>query len=498
MLFLLAAGLDLHPFDLIRVEDPAYPDAVAVSATGAVALEPPPPGVPWSWESVPELDGWTAEEALGAMNVSAWHDAGYTGAGVKIAVFDLQWFGAEADPDELGDVETHDCWFHESCIPPMDTWRPRFGFEQGVHGLACAEVIRDIAPDAELHLVRVNGRTTLENAVAWAIREDIDVISMSLSFFSRSFYDGTGPINRMMEDLALADVLMVTSAGNYARGHWTGRYIDADGDGHMDFDGDNGLPVYLNAGDTRGIYVAWDQYGACGETDLNATLYDSAGRVLFRADDPQDPHADRCVPEELVQALVERSDWYWLELDHARGRLEDVDVDILVNAGAIFGSMPGGSIADPGSSPLVFTVGAVDAEGYLTNGPEPYSSQGPTLGGHAKPDIAGPDGLSTSAYGAQGFYGTSASTPSVAGALALILSRWPHMRPRDAADQLRAWAWGDGTGFDKGDPRWGAGKARLPVPDAAAGACGRRPLLALLALFPLGLLRRRRRRADLG
>ena len=61
--------------------------------------------------------------------------------------------------------------------------------------------------------------------------------------------------------------------------------------------------------------------------------------------------------------------------------------------------MPAGSIADPGTHPDVLTVAAVRANGYLQNGPESYSSQGPTHGGVDKPDIAGPDGLTTSAYG---------------------------------------------------------------------------------------------------
>ena len=53
--------------------------------------------------------------------------------------------------------------------------------------MARAEVIRDIAPDADIHLVRVLGQTSLENAVDWAIREDVDFISMSLPFFNESF-----------------------------------------------------------------------------------------------------------------------------------------------------------------------------------------------------------------------------------------------------------------------------------------------------------------------
>lgn len=492
---LLATTLGLHPFELVRVEDPGHPAAEARSATGAVLLEPPEDGTPWSWESVPEVTGWPATEALEALNATGWHERGITGAGVKVAVFDLQWYGAEGQADELGAFSTHDCWAHRSCELPMDTWRPRFGFEEGVHGWACAEVIRDIAPDAELHLVRVNGRTTLENAVDWAIREGIDVVSMSLSFFNTSFYDGQGPVSRQAERLAAAGGLMVVSAGNYARSNWQGHFVDADGDGRMEFDGQEGLWVYLDAGRSRGAYIAWNQYRSCGLTDLDAVLYDRDGRIVGRSADRQHPDGDRCEPNERLRGHVEQAGWYRIEVQHRRGSLVDLEVDVLTTAGTLSSDqrIAGGSVTDPGASPASFAVGAVRADGYLANDAEGFSSRGPTHGGLPKPDIGGPDGLSTDAYGPVGFYGTSAATPAVAGALALVLSADPSLTPHQAARRLQGWAWGDQSAFFEPDPRWGAGKARLPVEIGGPAPCGRRPLLLPLFLLPLAWLRRGRR-----
>src|SRR6185436_15173116 len=102
--------------------------------------------------------------------------------------------------------------------------------------VACAQVIHDIAPGAQLYLVRVNGQTTLENAAAWAVREGIDVVSMSMSFFNNSFHDGTGGINATVDTLTAGGVLLVNSAGNYAEEHWTGDFDDPDGDGDADFE----------------------------------------------------------------------------------------------------------------------------------------------------------------------------------------------------------------------------------------------------------------------
>ena len=145
------------------------------------------------------------------MGVGPWHAAGIDGSGVKIAVFDIQWFGLEQHPT-LSSLSNHDCFGHRSCALPIDTLRPQFAFETGKHGIACAEVVQAIAPGAELHLVRVNGLTALENAVAWAVREEMDLVSMSMSFFSESFYDGTGSINSA-DALVDAGILLVNSAG---------------------------------------------------------------------------------------------------------------------------------------------------------------------------------------------------------------------------------------------------------------------------------------------
>lgn len=486
MWILFAAPLAIHPFDLVRVDVPGHPDAVTSSGTGSVLLAPPTDGTPWEWESVPETTVWPAEEAVEATNADLWHDLGHTGAGVKVAIFDLGWFGTEPLVDA---VSTHDCFVQRSCDLPIDTWRPRFGFEEGRHGWGCAEVVRGVAPDAELYLVRVNGVTTLENAVEWAIREEIDVISMSLAFFNSSFYDGTGRVGRLMDELVANNILMVASSGNYARGHHKSRFTDGDADGRMDFDGSNGLDVFLRAGAPRGVYLSWNQFSSCGATDLDLVLRDREGNILGTSEAEQVLGGERCSPVERVRGTVDEDAWARLEVVHRGGATANVEVNLLATAGQIANSQAEGSLSDPGSHPSVFTVGAVRADDYLRNDVESFSSWGPNLLGHPKPDIVGPDGLTTEAYGAVGFYGTSAATPAVAGLVAVVMSSDPSLSPYEAADKLRAWAYS--PDLEDTSPRWGAGKARLPTSPSET-ACGQRPLWAGLLLAPLLAFRRRR------
>jgi subtilisin family serine protease len=488
MLVLLAADLPLGPWDLVRVDQPDAPGADATSAYGSVLLAPPEAGR-WKVEPVPEVDAWHGEEASTAMNAVDWRLDGATGQGVKVAVFDVQWFGAEVDPDVLGPVETHDCYTTPTCLVPMDTTRPRFAYEEGNHGYGCAQTLHDVAPDAELHLVRVNGQTTLENAVDWAIREHVDVVSMSMSFFNTSFYDGSGALSEIADRLRQHDILFVVSSGNYARGHWMGTWSDVDGDHRLDHD----IALDLGPGKTN-FYVTWDQFRDCGASDIDVRVVDDHGNIFGRGEDRQDVGAAHCEPVERVSADIPEEGSYHLELRLIRGVSADLHLDVIATDIAFAGSIAEGSGADPQAAASVFSVGAVKADGYFDNGPEPFSSRGPTADGRQKPDIAGPDGLSVDAYGAVGFYGTSAATPAVAGAIALILSDDPGLTPIEASRRLQDWALSDNIQWQSRDEALGAGKAHLPERDDMPDPCGRGPLMLPLYLLPASLCRRRHRR----
>lgn len=492
---------------LVRVEVPNFPGALLSSADASLLAAPPTDGTPWRPEILAEPDrleatpdevaDWSTGafrpgEAFDALGAGPYRAAGYDGTGVKVAVFDIQWQDWELHADELGPVQTHDCARHSSCARPIDGVRPAFSFEYGSHGVACAELIRDLAPGVELHLVQVSGGVSLENAVSWAIREKIDVVSMSLSYFGESFGDGTGPVNAQARRLRDHGVLLVTSAGNSATEHTRARFTDADGDDiHDGPDGSERIQVELSPG-TRRFSLHWDDFGRC-ETDLDAYVYSPSGKVVGRGRATQDPDDEGCLPVERIAVYADEDGIYDLVIHRRRGPA-DVDLELYARGGAVVAGDPRGSIVDPGSSPTTLTVGAVNASGYLANPVEYFSSWGPTAGGLYKPDLVGPDGLSGSVYGNLGFFGTSASTPAVAGALALLLDARPELSPVEAAAVLRGHALSTSPVGAAPDPARGAGAARLPPLDAQPLGCAAGRLFGIAVLLPIFAPLARRRR----
>ena len=127
-------------------------------------------------------------------------------------------------------------------------------------------------------------------------------------------------------------------------------------------------------------------------------------------------------------------------------------------------SVAAGSIATPASSPATLAVGALC---WQSRALEPYSSQGPTIDGRTKPDIVGHDSVSGATYGGfsscpSAFAGTSASSPEVAGAAALVKQAYPNL----TADQLKTYLMRAARDLgDAGvDNVYGAGELQLPKP----------------------------------
>src|SRR5689334_22589099 len=102
--------------------------------------------------------GDAVDEAVHLTNADAWHDAGESGAGVKVAIIDLGFYGYTS---LLGSALP-------SSVTPIDhcggniTASPANGGTQ--HGTAVSELVHQMAPGAQLYLICVDSEVGLAQA----------------------------------------------------------------------------------------------------------------------------------------------------------------------------------------------------------------------------------------------------------------------------------------------------------------------------------------------
>jgi subtilisin family serine protease len=117
-----------------------------------------------------------------------WALEGGTGQGVRVCILDS---GIEQDHADVGDVaEAVAVSIGEDGEPVVaeDSEGDLCG-----HGTACAGIVREIAPEATLHSVRVLGAgytgtgDVLLAGLRWAVEQGYDLVNMSLSTTKRRF-----------------------------------------------------------------------------------------------------------------------------------------------------------------------------------------------------------------------------------------------------------------------------------------------------------------------
>ena len=141
-----------------------------------------------------------------------WALGGSTGKGVRVCILDS---GIEAGHPAVGAVESAYAVRidadEKSVVEPDER-----GDECG-HGTACAGIVRAIAPDCELHSVRVLGAgytgsgPVLLGGLEWAIGQGFDVINMSLSTTKATF---VGALHDLADVAYFRRTMLVASAHN--------------------------------------------------------------------------------------------------------------------------------------------------------------------------------------------------------------------------------------------------------------------------------------------
>jgi subtilisin family serine protease len=426
-------------------------------------------------------------QGVTATGAAAWHRAGVHGEGVKVAIVDLGFL-------EYRRSQTHGDL--PSKLVKVD-YCGTGGFESTSHGTAVAEIVSEIAPAADLYLICVRDAAGLGRAVDYARAHGISIISHSVSWFNTSRGDGLGAANTPEGIVAAAHaagILWVNAAGNRAQQHWSGSFVDANANGWNDFaPGDEGNTIVIPGNSYACAALKWDDWpGSAEDYDLYFTLPN--GSVASSSANPQTGTEP---PSELACQVNSSSSPqpYGIAIRAHRVTARPVRFDLLTYpAPNLEYQVAGGSVTEPGTAPTALTVGAVC---WRDNSLEPYSSEGPTIDGRIKPDLVGPDSVSSSVFGAftacgrSGFSGTSAATPHVAAAAALVKQANPSFGPDDIASYLEDRA--TDLGPAGRDTMFGSGALAMgAAPRVALGACvvpgivGKRPAKARTAIRNAG------------
>ncbi len=355
------------------------------------------------------------------------------------------------------------------------------------HGTAVAEIVHDMAPDAELRLICIESDVDFISAMSTMAANGIDVVNGSFGFILNSRLDGSGPVGAAAAALRDQGILYVASAGNYQGRHFN---VNAAGDpvegitfaepelslaDNVDISSGDTIQVTLPPLGVGFVGVQWDAWPTTRQDfDLfakhpscegSASLNDQAGF----GETPRGPALppweamiiENCLATpQVFEVFVDR--WY----GSGTPRLDfwfDGDITSIENTS-------GGSVADPATSAAVLAVGAHCESSGTT---QPYSSRGPTIDGRIKPDISGPDATSSSVYGPQtscssAFTGTSASAPHVAGAAALLLEANPALDVAELQQLLEDKA--QEAGAAGKDNAYGSGRLRMGPSGSASRA----------------------------
>lgn len=392
-----------------------------------------------------EIDSSNIEgEGIQVVGADAWHQAGYTGEGIRIGVLDLGFSGYEnllgqELPDQVGFAQFG--WFDPD----------------EVHGAACAEIVHEVAPDAQLFFAWYDGSDpSFGDAVQWLLDQDVDIITHSAGT-PVSSRDGNNFDASVVDDVVADGILWVNSSGNDGEHHYRSVFYDPDSDFLHEFENvEETLPVYNNG--YVEVYLVWEDTWDSAAQDYDLAAYDFDGNLLEISRDTQDGSYGS-YPTEGVKVQTFGDTIYVAVI--SSDATENVTFDLFVRGNGV--SLPYGtpqySVGSPGDAKGSLTVGATS---WRNDALEPYSSQGPTTDERLKPEISAPTGVSGATYGTFGFDGTSASTPHVAAAAALVWQAHPEFTRQEVIDFLLNSAIDYGvTGADTG---YGYGRMALPAP----------------------------------
>ncbi len=177
---------------------------VPLDANAPLSTNPAAPG------GVAPLDLATGQE-IAKTNAAAWQAAGYKGGGVKVGIVDFfddtAWNAAQA----AGEVPAPAGTFCRQAGSDCDLWTALAD-----HGEGVAEIIHEMAPEAQLYIATAITTADLQAAINYFASKGVQIVSRSLTAQYDGPGDGTGPIAQVVDSAVAQGMTWFNAAGNSA------------------------------------------------------------------------------------------------------------------------------------------------------------------------------------------------------------------------------------------------------------------------------------------
>ncbi|MEY2451885.1 MAG: hypothetical protein QOD92_1459 [Acidimicrobiaceae bacterium] len=425
-------------------------------------------------------------QGVSQSGASVWQGAGRDGSGVKVGIVDVGFTNYT---------------LQQPLNVPIPAGQKNLCGAAGMdgstdHGTAVTEIVHQMAPAASLYLVCVQFDTDIAAAEQYLAGQGVTIVNASITSNLSGRGDGSGVVGQAVAAGRAAGQLWSAAAGNDGNRHFNFVGTDRENDGAVEYVGGVFPPpgpdeseiinFTLGSGDTINIqskYDAWpvtnQEFGVCIWVAAPAPAF--VGAFLGCQSGGQQTGSPKPPITGFFASGVAAGNYAMAILRVGNTTIAPrFDVYFEGNESAISRLTAGGSIGDPASSPSALAVGAYQQG---TAALESFSSQGPTIDGRRKPDIAATDGVSNDVYNP--FFGTSAAAPHVTGAAAIVKQLDPSLTPAQIQQFLQ------GRAIDAGaagpDNQFGSG--RLALGALAAGAGGPNPVLSVdpITPFPGGI-----------